>query len=183
MIVGGLLSANRRDAIDRLAAELPIPIATSSLIQIPSILAWLAPSKKIGVITYNETQLGPLHFERLGISKEHAARCRVRGAPAGGSLRELVGMRGTYNFYDVEAEMVEVARQLVKDHPDVGAIVLECTQMPPYAEAVQKAVGLPVYDVYTMATSFYSGIIRQRPVGWGNVKDQCTGPLVERNIM
>lgn len=153
------------------------------MIQIPSVLAWLTPGKKIGIITYNAAQLGPLHFERLGISKEQAARCYVRGVPAGGSLRDLVGMRGPYNFPDIEAEMMETAKKMVQDYPDIGAIVLECTQMPPFAEAVQRVVGLPVYDVYTMASWFYSGLVRQRPVGWGDLKDHCTGPMVERNIM
>ncbi|KAH8894136.1 hypothetical protein GQ53DRAFT_683661 [Thozetella sp. PMI_491] len=166
-----------------LAARLPIPIATSSLLQIPTILAWLPPAKKIGIITYNADQLGPLHFERLGISKESAARCYVRGAPAGGYLRELVGMRGEYNFEGIEAEMVDAAKYLVAEHTDLGAIVLECTQMAPFAVSVQKAVDLPVYDVYTMASAFYSGLVRRRPANWGNLDDYRTGPMVKRNVM
>jgi hypothetical protein len=47
---------------------------------------------------------------------------------------------------------------MVENHGGVGAVVLECTQMPPFAEAIQKVVGLPVYDVYTMGMWFYSGL-------------------------
>ncbi|EPE09056.1 aspartate racemase [Ophiostoma piceae UAMH 11346] len=166
-----------------LAARLPIPIATSSLIQIPSILAWLAPTKKIGIITYNEAQLGALHFERLGISKENAARCYVTGVPADGHLRNLVGMRKPFDFYDIEAEMMATAKTFVAEHDDISVIVLECTQMPTFAASVQKAVGLPVYDVYTMASWFYSSLVRQRPVGWGKLEDNLSGPMVERNVM
>ena len=43
-------------------------------------------------------------------------------------------------------------------HPEVGAIVLECTNMPPYAAAVQAAIGLPVYDIYSMITWFHAGL-------------------------
>ena len=54
---------------------------------------------------------------------------------------------------DVEkatGEMREAGRKLVRENPDVGAIVLECTNMPPFAYAVQEATGLPVYDVVTL---------------------------------
>ena len=43
-------------------------------------------------------------------------------------------------------------------HPDVGAIVLECTNMPPYAAALRRQVGLPVYDIYSMVNYFHAGL-------------------------
>lgn len=153
------------------------------MIQIPSILAWLPPSKKIGIITYNARELVSLHFERLGMSQEHAARCHIAGAPDGGSLRLLVTGKGPYNFDDIEKEMIAAAKELMDEHPDIGAFVLECTQMPPFGESVQRITGLPTYDVYTMGAWFYSGLVRRRPRGWGDFESQRTGPLVERNIM
>jgi hypothetical protein len=53
---------------------------------------------------------------------------------------------------------VEAAQRLVARHPEVGAIVLECTNMPPYAAAVQRATGRPVYDIYSMITYFHAGL-------------------------
>ncbi|KAL4798065.1 hypothetical protein BDV19DRAFT_386723 [Aspergillus venezuelensis] len=166
-----------------LASRLPIPVATSSLLQIPSILAFLPPTKSIGIITYNATQLGPLHFSRLGIAPSSVERCHIIGAPSGGSLQGLVRGQIEYNHDDIEKEMIDAARDLIAEHPSIGAIVLECTQMPVYAEAVQREVDLPVYDVFTMANWFYSGLVRQRPVQWGSLEGQKTGPLVERNVM
>jgi Asp/Glu/hydantoin racemase len=60
-----------------------------------------------------------------------------------------------------EDEVVRVAQKLVSDHPEVGAIVLECTNMPPYAAAVQKATGLPVFDIFTLVTWVYHGVVRK----------------------
>ena len=57
-----------------------------------------------------------------------------------------------------EQDVVEAALRLVAGHPEVGAIVLECTNMPPYAAAVQAATGLPVYDIYSMITWFHAGL-------------------------
>jgi hypothetical protein len=57
-----------------------------------------------------------------------------------------------------ERDVVEAGKQLVARHPEVGAIVLECTNMPPYAAALQAEVGLPVYDIYSMITWFHAGL-------------------------
>lgn len=70
----------------------------------------------------------------------------------------------------MEGEMVGAAGELVdgiaRDGERLGAIVLECTQMPPYAEAIQRRVGVPVYDVYTMGMWFYEGLVRRKPARW-----------------
>ena len=51
-------------------------------------------------------------------------------------------------------------------HPEVGAIVLECTNMPPYAAALREALGMPVYDIYSMITWFHAGLRPRRfPTG------------------
>ena len=57
-----------------------------------------------------------------------------------------------------ERDVVEAGKLLVAKNPDVGAIVLECTNMPPYAAALQAEVGLPVYDIYSMITWFHAGL-------------------------
>lgn len=59
-----------------------------------------------------------------------------------------------------EAEMVHVAQRLIADHPETGAIVLECTNMPPYAWAVQQATGLPVFDIVTLTHWVYQAFVR-----------------------
>ena len=51
---------------------------------------------------------------------------------------------------------------LVAHHPDIGAIVLECTNMPPYAARVQEALGLPVFDVVTLIHHAHNAVIRRR---------------------
>jgi Asp/Glu/hydantoin racemase len=54
----------------------------------------------------------------------------------------------------------------VAAHPEVGAIVLECTNMPPYAAALRAALGMPVYDIYSMITWFHTGLRPRRfPTG------------------
>ena len=52
----------------------------------------------------------------------------------------------------------------VSQYPDVGAVVLECTNMPPYAAALQASLGVPVFDVYSLVTWFRAGV-RPRQFG------------------
>jgi hypothetical protein len=52
----------------------------------------------------------------------------------------------------VENEVVSLAAVAKQEHPDLGAILLECTDLPPFADAVRKTVNLPVYDLMTMVT-------------------------------
>lgn len=62
-----------------------------------------------------------------------------------------------------EQDMLGAGRELMTRHPQVGAIVLECTHMPPYAAALQADLGVPVYDIYSMIGWFHAGL---RPRGF-----------------
>ena len=64
-------------------------------------------------------------------------------------------------FNRMAGDLASVDRQrrdLVARHSEVGAIVLECTNMPPYAAALREAVGLPVHDIYSMTAWFHAGL-------------------------
>ncbi|KAK1851852.1 aspartate racemase protein [Colletotrichum chrysophilum] len=151
-----------------LAARLPIPIATSSLAQLPSVLALLPPDSCVGVLTYDETKLGPKHLASF-VPDSWMSRVIVRGVPPGGHLRNTIRENGApYIHADIEAELVATAKELIKSRPEIRAVVLECTNMPPSSKAIHAGLGgkIPVYDVYTMGRWFYSGLVRQTPPGW-----------------
>jgi Asp/Glu/hydantoin racemase len=70
---------------------------------------------------------------------------------------------------DVEkskAELVKIATKLVSDNPDVGAVVLECTNMTPYAAEIQHGIGLPVFDIYTLVQMVHQALVRQEFSGY-----------------
>ena len=69
------------------------------------------------------------------------------------------------------ADILDAGRELVSRHPDIGAIVLECTNMPPYAFALREVLGLPVYDVYSLITWLHAGL---RPREFGPPADRAT---------
>jgi len=68
---------------------------------------------------------------------------------------------GSYEVAELRASMEEQAELMIKENPEVGAIVLECTNMPPFAAAVQRKTGLPVFDYTTLANFVYSTLFRK----------------------
>ncbi|KAF4339735.1 aspartate racemase [Fusarium beomiforme] len=147
----------------RLAARLPVPIATSALIQIPSLQSIFHANRPIGVLTYDSARLGNTHLRELGIDPNSV---RVWGLSDDSHLRDICARGAEYDAELLERELVTEVKALVDQYPDVVAIVLECTNMPPYADKIQEAIDLPVYDVYTMGTWFYLGLKRQNPRHW-----------------
>jgi Asp/Glu/hydantoin racemase len=56
-------------------------------------------------------------------------------------------------------EHVRVARRLAAAHPDLGAIVLECTNMPPYTADIQRETGLPVFDITALVRMAHDALV------------------------
>jgi Asp/Glu/hydantoin racemase len=142
-----------------LARALDVPVFLSSLLQLPWIARMLPPSAVIGIIASSRKSLTDAHLRVASAASE------VRTAVATMDGREhfraaVVEQRGELDFERVEAEVVEVARALLREHPAVKAILFECVDLPPYAHAVQQAVGLPVFDITTLIAYVHSAMVR-----------------------
>jgi hypothetical protein len=57
-----------------------------------------------------------------------------------------------------EQDILEAGDALIERHPNAGAVLLECTNMVPYARALRERLRLPVYDIYSFATWFHAGL-------------------------
>ena len=141
---------------DILAKEFPVPTFMSSLLQLPFISRMLKPDEKIGIITANTLTDKHLEMATNGMKVFLA----VTGMQKQPNFYDAIhAEKGFLDFDKVEAEVVEVTGNLLEEHPDIKAILFECTDLPPYAAAIQEAFGLPVYDFSTM-------IIRRRFIGY-----------------
>ena len=148
----GFLSLFQRE----IAAAVGVPVATSSLLQVPWVQAMLPPGQRVGLVTVSGGSLSPAHLEAAGVPLD----IPTEGTESGREFFRVL-IKAEKDDMDVdlaERDVVEAAERLVARHPEVGAIVLECTNMPPYAAAVQRATGRPVYDIYAMITYFHAGI-------------------------
>ncbi len=139
-----------------LAARCRIPVASSSLLQIP-MLSLCRPGR-VGVITYDEASLTTAHFTAVGADP---ATPRI-GLPTHGAFRAMIENGAPYTADALQAEAVTAAASLVAINPDITAIVLECTNLPPFAAAIRTATRLPVYDVITLGHWFYAGLVPRR---------------------
>jgi len=124
------------------------------------VQATLPPGQRVGVVTVSRQSLTPAHLAAVNLP----ADLPMAGTENGREFFRVL-IKAEKNDMDVtlaRADVVDAARDLVARHPEVGAIVLECTNMPPYAADVQAATGLPVYDIYSMINWFHTGLRPRR---------------------
>lgn len=149
----------------QLSAAVKIPVFTSSLLMVPMVHRMLNPGQRVGIMTVNSDALGELHYNGCGWSSKDIPIV-VAGLQTEPHFTALFRDDQQVLVYDnMEADMVRVAQRMVSQHPEVGAIVFECTNMAPYAHAVQEAVGLPIFDIQTLIRMVYEAMHQKPYVG------------------
>ncbi|MCE8539093.1 aspartate/glutamate racemase family protein [Ruegeria pomeroyi] len=144
---------------DELRAALDVPVATSSLMQVPMVQALLPPGRKAVILTISKATLTPAHLAAAGVPLDTP----VYGTDAGRAFtRDILGDAPQIDFAACRQDMLDAADQILAQQPDAGAIVLECTNMVPYAADLRRRTGLPVYSIYSMVTWFQSGLMPRR---------------------
>lgn len=139
-----------------LGRALPVPVWTSSLLLLPELQAALPAGRRAGVITIDAASLGADHLRAAGADPATP----VEGVAPGCSLqRTLLGNLPTLDEAQASREVVAAGRRLVARCPEVGAIVLECTNLPPYAGALRAALGLPVHDMRTFLDERWRSLV------------------------
>lgn len=142
---------------EELTREFPVPVFTSSLLQLPFIRATLRPRDRVGIITADASSLTPEHLRKAGSGMDRITVVGLENQPR---FREAIFEEaGGIDVQGVESEVVEQAKRMLADEPRITAILFECANLPPYAAAVQAAVRLPVYDAVTMIRYVYSTLV------------------------
>lgn len=131
-----------------LSNSVNIPVFTSSLLLVPLISKTLKDGQKVGILTASSRILTAQNkriLKNCGIDESIpiviAGMSESDYAETWWSQLDL-----DFDRKKVEEAIVSVAKKMVSENPDIGAIVCECTEMPPYSEAVRRATSLPVFD-------------------------------------
>ena len=123
----------------RLQAVLPVPLVSSALLLLPSLLA---SAPRVGVLTIDAAALGADHLRAAGVAASRLGDVIVEGVdPAGAFARTILGNRAALDHGAAQREVVAAAIALHARAPALRQVVLECTNMPPFASAIEQATG------------------------------------------
>lgn len=140
---------------EQIAAAAGVPVAISSMMQVPMVQRLLPPGRGVGILTISAATMTAEHLEKAGVP----AGTPIVGTDDGREFtRAIIGDEARMDVAAAEQDILDAGARLVRDNPGLGAIVLECTNMAPYARALSEHVGIPVYDIYTFVNWFHAGI-------------------------
>jgi hypothetical protein len=126
-----------------------VPVLTSALLQVPFVARVIGPERRVTILT-ERPNLTERHFNGVGWSSKDLP-VAVSAMPPGAVFPTVfIDNNETADAAVLEREMVELATRALRDHPDTGAFVSECTNFVPFSGAMRRVTGLPVYDLYTL---------------------------------
>lgn len=141
-----------------LAEAMNIPVAISSLVQLPWIEMLLKKEQKIGVLTADAGSLTEKLLDNCGVGERLKERLVIKDLRNEQEFSCILEGRGEFHNGLVQQEVVGKALEILEEFPNTGAILLECSDMPPYAFAIQTATKLPVFDFTTLIKWMHSSV-------------------------
>lgn len=141
----------------QLANAVNIPVFTSALLMVSFVKRFIGENKKIGILTANSKTLSDAHLRAVEIRKEDVV---IKGLEDKEVFTDFTVQN--WDRVDTEkcrAELLEATEELLHENDDIGAMVLECTNMPPYTKDIQQVAGVPVFDIVTLVNFVHSGIV------------------------
>jgi len=149
------------------ANAVDIPVFMSSLLQVPFIQQVIGPKKKVGIVCAQKQYLSTQHLVNVGIDPD--SNYVIAGAQDEYGVTEFdnlwnpnVRPECPEAYFDkAKDQMVHCCKEFIKKYPDIGAIMLECTGMQPFARAIQREVDLPVFSWGTLLDYAYSVVVHR----------------------
>ena len=133
------------------------PVFMSSLIQIPMVSKMLRKDQIVGILTANRNSLSIDHLKAVGADQIPII---IAGMECEKEFREVIleGKRDNLDFKKFEKELLGVAENLISKNCEIGALVLECTDMTCFSTSLRKRFGLPIFDLITLTEMIYNTI-------------------------
>lgn len=126
----------------RLQEEVEVPVVASALNLLPELTASRCAEDLIGVLTFDGTKLTERHLPKV------SCEVRVEGVETGAEIHRVVANdEPALDPCRAEADAIEAAERLCERAPGIAAIVLECTNLAPYRDAIERVSGVPVVDI------------------------------------
>lgn len=139
-----------------IAESVNIPVFMSSLLQLPIIRIMHGEKANIGILTASKKALGSKHLEACSVDYDSVSIEGMEGNP---EFWETVieGKRFDFNLPALEKEIVGTALRFINDKK-LDALLLECTDLPPFAKQIQQNSNIPVYDINSLMQLVHSTV-------------------------
>jgi len=132
----------------------------SSLLQMPMVTRMLGPNRQLGIMVASEASVSDRFLDKVGLS-DYRSNFYIRGLEHQPNFRKsILEESGTLDSDAVEEEVVETALEMKEENPSTGAILMECSDLPPYSFAVEQATGLPVFDWIGFINYVHHAVVR-----------------------
>ncbi|MFZ5808769.1 MAG: aspartate/glutamate racemase family protein [Chloroflexota bacterium] len=149
------------------AQAVEVPVFMSSLLQVPLAQACLGANQVVGILMANSEYLTDRHLEAAGI--RIGSNYVIGGAMNNGQCvefdhlwtAELRSDPPSADYEKAEAEFIQTAMNFYRAHPNMGAMVLECTGFPPFARALQREMDIPIFSWGTLLDYAYSVVVHR----------------------
>lgn len=150
-----------------IAGTVDVPVFMSSLLQVPFAQQLIGPEKSVGILVAREEQMTPAHLKAVGIRED--SNYVIAGAEGEGRCEEFSHLwykpertdpPGAY--YDkAEREFITEGVKFYRAHPEMGAMLLECTGMQPFARALQREIDIPIFSWGTLLDYAYAVVVHR----------------------
>lgn len=154
-----------------------IPIFMSALCQLPAVTCAYAEKEQIIILTANGKSLEPMRDlirDECGVDTQDK-RYHIVGCEDVPHFGQAVANGDKVDTKKATPGIVKKAVEALEKHPKSRAFLLECTELPPYADAIRFHTGLPVYDAITACQFFISGHKDNKRFGLDNWQDEWDG--------
>jgi len=151
----GFLALYQRE----LAAGIGVPVLSSSLMQVAMVNALLPAGRRAGVLTVSARSLGAETLAAAGVPPDTPIGSTENGTEF---TRVLLNDLPQLDIAAARTDNITAALALQTAHPDLGALVLECTNMAPYGADISAATGLPTFTMVNLITWFQGGLLPRR---------------------
>lgn len=133
----------------------------SSVIQIPWIFTGMKRSKKLLVMCADSNGLDEQLMDSCRVSKEDQDRCVIGGMENYPEFQNILYDKGMTDYEKLGDELLDCIGRKLEAEPNIGAILLECTEFPPYAALIQETFNLPVFDFITMINFLHHAAVQE----------------------
>jgi hypothetical protein len=144
-----------------------VPVFMSSLLQVPWAQQVVGADQVVGVLVARSQFMTEAHLEAVGIRL--GSNYVLTGAEDDGLIPEFENLWNAHvrpdlpeaHYEKAEEQFLAVVTDFSRAHPNMGALVLECTGFQPFARAVQRVIDIPIFSWGTLLDYAYSVVVHR----------------------